>query len=66
MITVEKIHCPNCGSFAERHHFVQEHLVTTQCPACDYFLSTCSRTGNVREAYAPGLVVARLRTVQLV
>ncbi|MDY6939641.1 MAG: replication restart DNA helicase PriA [Cyanobacteriota bacterium] len=50
-----EICCPNCGSHAERHHLHKSQLTRTQCPACDYLMVTCSRTGNVIEAYSPGL-----------
>jgi predicted RNA-binding Zn-ribbon protein involved in translation (DUF1610 family) len=53
------VNCPNCGGSATRHFLVQESLVRTQCPHCDYLMITCSKTGNVIEAYAPGLVAAR-------
>ncbi|MBD2039486.1 replication restart DNA helicase PriA [Microcoleus sp. FACHB-672] len=49
------IHCPNCGSHAERHYLLISQLTRTQCPACDYFMVTCSDTGRVVEAYAPGI-----------
>ncbi|WP_347239440.1 replication restart DNA helicase PriA [Microcoleus sp. FACHB-68] len=49
------IHCPNCGSHAERHYLLISQLTRTQCPACDYFMITCSDTGKVVEAYAPGI-----------
>jgi uncharacterized paraquat-inducible protein A len=47
--------CPNCGSPAERHHLEQEQLTRTQCPRCDYLMITCTQTGRVIEAYAPGI-----------
>lgn len=48
--------CPNCGHpEAERHHLHQEMLIRTQCAACDYLMITCAESGNVIEAYAPGL-----------
>jgi predicted RNA-binding Zn-ribbon protein involved in translation (DUF1610 family) len=55
MKKVQKIRCPNCGSFAERHYLSSKSLVQTQCPACDYFMVNCSRTWSVIEAYAPGI-----------
>ncbi|HEY9651226.1 MAG TPA: replication restart DNA helicase PriA [Coleofasciculaceae cyanobacterium] len=53
------IHCPNCGSKAERQYFTTTHLTQTQCPACDYLMINCSRTGKVIEAYSPGLYARR-------
>ncbi len=49
------IHCPNCGSLAERFHLQADGLLRTQCRACDYLMITCDKTGRVIEAYAPGL-----------
>ncbi|MDX2212532.1 MAG: hypothetical protein SFY66_04505 [Oculatellaceae cyanobacterium bins.114] len=57
--TIQKIYCPNCGSSAERHYLLTNHMVRTQCSTCDYLLITCSRTGNVIEAYAPGIPAHR-------
>lgn len=47
--------CPNCGSAATRQHIQQSDLVEVACHTCDYFLVLCNKTGNVIEAYAPGL-----------
>jgi uncharacterized Zn finger protein (UPF0148 family) len=55
MRTIQEIHCPNCGSLAERHYIHTHKLVQTQCPVCDYFMVTASDTGKVIEAYAPGI-----------
>lgn len=52
---IEAIHCPNCGKGAERHHLRDRQLIQVQCPHCDYLMVTCAATGNVREAYAPGI-----------
>ena len=54
MQITQTIRCPNCGSHAERHHLVDPQQTRTECPACDYLMITCSRTGSVVEAYAPG------------
>lgn len=51
----QTVHCPNCGSSAEREYLEAHHLVRLQCSHCDYLMVTCAQTGNVREAYAPGL-----------
>ncbi len=51
----ETVHCPNCGSLAERQHIQESRITRTQCGACDYLMVTCSVTGRVIEAYAPGL-----------
>nr|WP_239651682.1 replication restart DNA helicase PriA [Neosynechococcus sphagnicola] len=53
--TIQVVRCPNCGSVAERHHLTCQHLQRTQCPTCDYLMITCSETGRVIEAYAPGI-----------
>ncbi|MEB3231801.1 MAG: replication restart DNA helicase PriA [Leptolyngbyaceae bacterium] len=53
--TVHAIRCPNCGGLGERHYLEHTHLTRTQCPSCDYLMVTCARTGNVVEAYAPGI-----------
>lgn len=55
MRITQEICCPNCGDKAERHYLLTSQLTRTQCPSCDYLMVTCSRTGKVIEAYAPGL-----------
>ncbi|WP_206070160.1 replication restart DNA helicase PriA [Nodosilinea sp. P-1105] len=57
----QQVHCPNCGALAERHQIDPDQLVRTQCPACDYLMITCARTGRVIEAYAPGLFASAAR-----
>ena len=47
--------CPNCGSAATRKHIQQSDLTEVACQTCDYFLVLCNKTGNVIEAYAPGI-----------
>jgi predicted RNA-binding Zn-ribbon protein involved in translation (DUF1610 family) len=59
MQTRQAIRCPNCGSVAERDYLFKNHATRTQCPTCDYLMITCSRTGNVIEAYAPGIPARR-------
>jgi hypothetical protein len=59
MNRIENIRCSNCGSPAERHH-LEQSLVRTQCAYCDYLMITCSETGRVIEAYAPGLSLEQL------
>lgn len=54
------VRCPNCGSHAERHYLFNSQLIRTQCDSCDYLMITCSRTGRVVEAYAPGIYPHRL------
>lgn len=61
MSTKQIIHCPNCGSHAERYH--SPTLIKTQCHTCDYLMITCSETGKVFEAYAPGLYASVLQAV---
>lgn len=57
---IQKIRCPNCGSEGERHYIAESKLIRTQCPTCDYLMVTCSDTGKVIEAYAPGIDSCRL------
>ena len=57
--TVQTVHCPNCGSLAERHHILSSQVTRTQCEVCDYLMVMCDRTGKVIEAYAPGISVAQ-------
>jgi hypothetical protein len=59
MQIVQKIRCPNCGSEGERHYLPDSQLTRTQCAACDYLMITCTRTGKVIEAYAPGILAPR-------
>lgn len=59
MQVTQRVRCPNCGSFGERHHIPSSDLVRTQCPSCDYLMITCEATGRVIEAYAPGLYAER-------
>jgi hypothetical protein len=60
MERTQTICCPNCGRKGERHYISEHNLVRTQCPECDYLLVTCSLTGKVIEAYAPGLFAQNL------
>ena len=55
MNIIQKVHCPNCGKLADRRFYLQNQVTETACPACDYLLKSCSLTGRVLEAYAPGL-----------
>ncbi|MEA5573226.1 replication restart DNA helicase PriA [Calothrix sp. UHCC 0171] len=57
MQTIQKVRCPNCGSEGERHYITHSQLTRTQCPVCDYLMVSCTRTGKVIEAYAPGITV---------
>jgi|SanBayMetagenome_1026888.scaffolds.fasta_scaffold02246_4 ribosomal protein S27E len=54
----QKIRCPNCGSHAERLY--SNDLTQIECSICDYLMITCTRTGRVIEAYAPGIYASRL------
>lgn len=59
MQMIQTIRCPNCGNHAERHYLDSSHLSRTQCPSCDYLMITCTKTGRVIEAYAPGIMGPR-------
>lgn len=61
IFTTQQVHCPNCGHLAERHHLEHDRLIRTQCHECDYLMITCSSTGKVIEAYAPGLFAGSAR-----
>ena len=56
MENIQTVRCPNCGSYAQRSYFSDNHITQTQCPVCDYLMVSCSLTGKVLEAYAPGIV----------
>jgi DNA-directed RNA polymerase subunit RPC12/RpoP len=56
MQIVQKIRCSNCGSEGERYYLSDSQLTRTQCPTCDYLMISCTRTGKVIEAYAPGIL----------
>jgi ribosomal protein S27AE len=60
MSVIQQVRCPNCGSFAERHHLLEGGLTRTQCGDCDYLLVMCSQTNRVIESYAPGISGERL------
>ncbi len=59
MRVIEIVRCPNCGNPAERIYQKHQGLVQTECSACDYLLVHCDRTGNVVEAYAPGIAMGQ-------
>ena len=60
----QTVHCPNCGSKAERRYFTSEQtiyckcpenqVIQTECTVCDYLMVMCSLDGSVIEAQAPG------------
>ena len=60
MPTIQRVRCPNCGSFAERQRLNDhqgskgEHVIQTACSVCDYLMVMSLPTGRVIEAYAPG------------
>ena len=54
MSVTQIIHCPNCGSFAEKNH-LENHIMRTACNSCDYLLVQCAKTFRVIESYAPGI-----------
>jgi ribosomal protein S27AE len=58
-MTIQRVRCPNCGAFAERHFLTAHELTRTVCQTCDYLLISCTRTGNVVESYAPGICARR-------
>ncbi|MEO0532438.1 MAG: replication restart DNA helicase PriA [Cyanobacteria bacterium P01_A01_bin.123] len=60
MSTVQIVRCPNCGSLAERQLLsdrrvpIDDQVIQTACPVCDYLMVMSVSTGSVIEAYAPG------------
>ena len=68
MKTTQIVRCPNCGSFAQRHHINSEQIVyrqcstntiiQTECPVCDYLMITCEPKGSVLEPCALGISIA--------
>lgn len=55
------VHCPNCGSLAERHYSKIHRQTRTQCARCDYLMVTGEGKNNlmrVVESYAPGVMAA--------
>lgn len=50
---VQRVHCPTCGSSAERYFLFESGTIRTQCSHCDYLMETCADTGRVIEAYSP-------------
>lgn len=58
--TVQRVHCPTCGSPAERYHSTEASTLRTQCSRCDYLMVSCTKTGRVIEAYAPSFAPSLL------
>jgi transcription elongation factor Elf1 len=50
-----EVNCPNCGKKAYRTYLKEQNIVEISCQKCDYLLVSCSDTGRVVEAYAPGI-----------
>lgn len=61
MMKRQIVHCPNCGSLAERTYYSNTSQIETQCLTCDYLLIICANTGRVVESYAPGIYPHHLR-----
>jgi|GEM_PF-1675995 len=55
---IQRVHCPTCGSYAERHH--EANAIRTECSHCDYLMTICAQTGRVIEAYSPSFSPATL------
>lgn len=60
MTTIQTVRCPNCGSLAKRDRLVSLSQIKTECHECDYLMITCSLTGKVVEAHAPGLLPSKI------
>ena len=57
--TIIQVNCPNCGQKASRTYLPSQKIIETSCRECDYLLVSCSDTGRVVEAYAPGIRFAK-------
>jgi DNA-directed RNA polymerase subunit RPC12/RpoP len=65
MKDTQVVRCPNCGSKAKRHsrvsflpvrdRYPKNQINQIECQECDYLMVICSLSGNVLEAYAPGI-----------
>jgi len=67
MQSIQTVRCPNCGSLAQRRIIrVAEgcscwqcsggdRVTQLECSRCDYLMVSCTSSGNVVEAYAPGI-----------
>ena len=65
--TVQTVHCPNCGSLAQKCFYENKDTncpnnqsIHVECPVCDYYVLMCSFNANILEAYAPGTSVKSL------
>jgi hypothetical protein len=59
MKAVQKVHCPNCGSSAEKIYLSEQNLISLSCSSCDYLIIHCPDSAKVLEVYAPGLKMSR-------
>ena len=58
---MQRFPCPNCGANAIRRYFTDKKTISsscpnqqvmqTECPVCDYLMTTCYLNGNVLEAH---------------
>lgn len=51
----ELVRCPNCGQYAQRSLQAESGWLETECAHCDYLMILHPPSGQVIEAYAPGL-----------
>ena len=61
MTKTQIIPCSNCGDRAIKT--IDDSIRRISCRSCDYLLVQCAKTGNVIEAYAPGIECHRLNSV---
>ena len=73
MLLKQNVHCPNCGQTAIRTQKSDSgsggncrsgRVMSVECPTCDYLMISCSLTGEVVEAYAPGLEMSHWKIRQ--
>ena len=62
MLQKQNVPCPNCGQNAIRTEkidsYVEDrcrtgHILSVECPTCDYLMVSCALTREVIESYAP-------------
>ena len=66
------VRCPDCGSLAIRTHLsrpqfaldnsIEQHIMQTECPSCDYLMNVGLTTGNLIDVYTTNISAFTRRT----